>query len=110
MTERSVRFRDASGKVIATARVSDEGDHWGGAIDLTATPARLRAIFDEFEEIVNGQMFSFLDEIQAKVRALGLTAEFEDNFTAPANDLQVFPSTGEVSFKLATIPAIDRPR
>jgi hypothetical protein len=110
MTERSVRFRDPSGKVIATARVCDEGNHWGGAIDLTSTPARVRAIFDEFEEIVNGQMFSFLDEIQTKVRALGLCAEFDDGFVSPATDVQIFPSTGEVSFKLATIPAIDRPR
>jgi hypothetical protein len=110
MTDQTVRLRDTSGKVIATTRVSDEGDHWGGTIDLTPTAPSIRAIFDEFEEIVDQQMFSFIDEIQAKIRALGLIAVFEDGFTAPATDLQVYPSTGEVSFKLATIPAIDRPQ
>ena len=31
------------------------------------TPAELRTLFDVFEEIVNGQMFVFLDDIQEKI-------------------------------------------
>jgi len=50
---------------------------------------------------VNGQMFSFLDEVEAKVAALGLIAEFPDGTTAPVADLQVYPTAGEVSFRAA---------
>lgn len=100
MTEQTVRFRDPSGTVVAVARVSEEGDRWGGTIDLALAAPAVRAVFEEFEEIVNGQMFSFLDEIQAKVSGLGLVAEFENGSSIPTADLQVYPSTGDVSFKL----------
>jgi hypothetical protein len=50
-------------------------------------------------------MFSFLDEIQEKIGSLTIKAVFDDGCEAPVKDLQVFPSTGEVSFKLAEVPA-----
>jgi hypothetical protein len=100
MNTRSVQLVDTSRNVLAVAEVTPEGDHFGGSIDLRSTPAGLRALFDEFEEVVNGQMFSFLDEIQEKIGALPIKAVFEDGNEADVADLQVFPSTGEVSFKL----------
>jgi hypothetical protein len=87
MITRTVILIDASRNVLATARVADEGPHYGGTIDLGSTPPALRALFDEFEEVVNDQVFSLVDEIQSKI------------------DLQVFPSTGAVSFKVVRSPA-----
>jgi len=92
---------DPSRAVVAVVTVTDETDRFGGTIDLSSTPPTIRAVFDEFEEIVNGQMFSFLDEVEAKVAALGLIAEFPDGTTAPVADLQVYPTAGEVSFRAA---------
>lgn len=106
MTTLTVRFLDPARAVVATATVADEGDHFAGTVDLTATPAHVRAVFDEYEEVVLGQMFSFLDEVQAKVAALGLRAEFDGGFAAPVTDLQVYPTDGELSFHLAVVPAV----
>jgi hypothetical protein len=91
---------DRSGNVLAIAQVAQEGDGYGGTIDLRCTPGHLRALFDEFEEIVNGQMFSFLDELQEKIASLPIKAVFDNGREAAVKDLQVFPSTGDVSFKL----------
>ena len=110
MLPRTARLLDPANKLVAVMTVTEEGDHFGGTIDLASAPPAVRAVFDEYEEVVNGQMFSFLDEVQAKVAGLKLSAAFSEGFSGPVADLQVYPSTGEVSFKLAAVPAADRPR
>jgi hypothetical protein len=104
MDTRQVRLVDRSGAVLAVAQVADEGGYFGGTIDLRSTPTDLRALFAEFEEVVNGQMFVFLDEIQEKIGALPIRIVFDDGSEASVRDLQVFPSTGDVSFRLAGVP------
>jgi hypothetical protein len=105
MTTQTVRLIDRSRSLLAIAHVADEGDHFGGTIDLRDTPANLRALFDEFEEIVNGQMFSFLDEIEEKITSVPVKAVFENGQEMDIKDLQVFPTTGDVSFKPAKVPS-----
>jgi hypothetical protein len=105
MSTRIVRFVDPTGSVLATARVTDEGDHFGGTIDLCGTPESIRSLFAEFEDVVNSQMFVFLDEVQAKVSAIPIRAIFDDGLESAIRDLQVFPSTGDVSFRLAGVPS-----
>ena len=105
MNNQLVRLIDRSRAVLAVARVADEGGYFGGTIDLRSAPSELRALFEEFEEIVNGQMFVFLDEIQEKLGALAIRAVFEDGSEVNIKDLQVFPSTGDVSFRLGGVPA-----
>ena len=75
-----------------------EADYQAGWIDLTPAPPGLRALFEEFEEAVTGQMFSLVDDIQARIAALVPQAEFADGSTALIDNLQVYPSTGDVSF------------
>ena len=83
----------------------EQNDHFGGTVELGAAPASVRALFEEFEEVVNGQMFAFVDEVQAKVDSLATRAVFDDGFEAPITDLQVFPGSGELSFRLVALPA-----
>lgn len=90
---------------MALAQVRDEGGHFGGTIGLDVTPERFRTLFDELEKAVNGQLFSLLDEVQERISSLNIKAVFENDGEAPVVDLQVFPSSGEVSFKLADVPA-----
>lgn len=101
MNTRMVKLIDPARTVVASAQVVEEGDHYGGTIDLQSTPAKLRTLFDQFEEIVNGQMFSFLDEIQEKIGTLAIHAVFDDGSEVCVQDLQVYPSTGDVSFRVA---------
>lgn len=100
MTTQPVKLIDPAGNVLAVADVLDEGAHYGGTIDLQRTPPEIEALFREFDEIVNDQMFSFLDEIEDKIAALGSRAVFPDGRECSLRDLQVYPSTGGVSFKI----------
>lgn len=104
MNGRSVKLIDASGNVLATAHVADEGNHYGGTIDLCCTPAPVRALFEEFEEIVNAQMFSLLDDVQGKIDSLVIKAVFDNGQEEFVKDLQIFPNKGDVSFKVAEDP------
>ena len=105
MDMRSVQLIDQTRTVLAVAQVADEGGYFGGSIDLRFTPTPLRALFEEFEEIVNGQMFVFLDEIQEKIGSLPIKAVFGNGVEDYIKNLQVFPSTGDVSFHLVGTPA-----
>src|SRR5262245_36139771 len=106
MKTRMVKLIDKNKSLIAVAQVSDEGAHFGGTIDLSATPAPVRALFEEFEELVNDQVLSLLDEIQAKIGTLSIKAVFDDGAEAAVKDLQVYPSTGDVSFKVVGAQAL----
>lgn len=101
MAEQTIKLLGQSGMVLATARVVDEGTHFGGAIDLSSTPAEVLALFENFEEIVNQQMLSFLDEIEDKIDALRVQAVFADGSKVPVSSLQVYPAASEVSFKVS---------
>ncbi len=109
MNTRIIRLIDQDQTVLATVQATDEGDHYGGTIDLHPAPANLRSLFEEFEEIVNGQMFAFLDDLQEKIAAWRIKAHFEDGSEFYVKDLQVFPSTGDVSFRLVGVPAPTAP-
>ena len=101
MTMRTATLIDQARNVLAIARVADEGNHFCGKLDLQNMPAHLRALFEEFEEAVNGQMFSLAVEIQAKIGSLPIEAVFENGQDVRIRDFQVFPSTGDISFRLA---------
>jgi hypothetical protein len=104
MSTQHIQLVDQGQIVLAEAQVVDEGGYFGGTIDLRATPDPIRVLFDEFEEIVNGQMFAFLDEIQEKINSLRLKAVFDDGSEVPIEDLQVFPAAEDVSFRSAGVP------
>lgn len=69
-----------------------------GSVDPGHAPQRLRQLFGQFEEIVGGQMLSLLDDIEDRVCAAGLRVVFADGTEAVADDLQIYPTTGAVSF------------
>jgi hypothetical protein len=104
MKFRAVELFDSSGRLVAVAKVHDEGHYFGGSIDLTGTPERFRTLFDEFEKTINDQMLGLVEDVQAKIHSLDIKAVFDGNFEARAVDLQVFPSTGEVTFRIALLP------
>lgn len=105
MRAQDIKLLDSIGKCWATASVTDKGSQFGGTVDLHNAPANMRSLFDEFEECVNGQMFSFLDGIGEKIASLGIRVQLDDDFEAAIDDLQVFPSTGDISFKVIGSPA-----
>ncbi|HUR53591.1 MAG TPA: hypothetical protein VMZ71_05650 [Gemmataceae bacterium] len=105
MIAHNLRFFDRNGRVLATGRATDEGGYLGGTADWSAAPAPVLALFAEFEEVVDGQMFAFLDDVQRRIQALGITAAFDGGGAIDLTDLQVFPSTGDFSFRLVPVPS-----
>lgn len=88
---------------VATLQVSPDGPLFRGTISLDQAPQPVRRLFEQFEEYVNGQVFPLADEAEARIEALSLAARFSDGQECPVSDLQVYPSTGRVSFKAASL-------
>src|SRR5437879_2764131 len=109
MTNRTVTLLDRDHLVIATAQVSARADHFGGLADLGPMPASLRQMFDEYEEIVEGQVLSLLDEIEESIAGLGLKAVLEGGREVAIQDLQIYPSTCRISFAVVEPAGADGP-
>jgi hypothetical protein len=95
-----VKLLDQSRTPVATAQVTAEDGFFSGKVDLSSMPPALRQTFEEYEELVNGQMFSLLDEIEERIAAVPIVVVFEDSREARVTDLQIYPSTGLVSFRV----------
>ncbi len=106
MNNQTIKLIDQKQTVVATAQVSRSEERFAGWIDLRPMPGCLRQTFDEYEEIVNDQMFSFLDEIEEQIDAMRLRVIFEKGEEAALQDLQIYPSSNRVSFKLVKEPAL----
>ena len=100
MSSQRVTIIDQSRQVVATAKVSEQNGCFAGRIDLSPMPATLQHQFQEYEEMVNQQMFSFLDDLEEKIERLFLKAVFADGSVAQLADVQIYPSTKSVSFKV----------
>jgi hypothetical protein len=73
-------------------------------------PESLRRRFERYEEIVNDQIFSLLDEIEDQIGAMSFAVVFDDGCEANVMDLQIFPRSGTVSFKVAEPAVLGRGR
>ncbi len=100
MTTQLIYLVDKSATKVAALNVALIGHHYRGTICLDATPPELKHLFEEFEENVEGQMFTLADEIEEKIRMLLLKVIFPNGTEACVEDLQVYPSTKRVSFKI----------
>ena len=101
MSSQRVTIIDQSRQVVATAEVSEQGGYFAGRVDLSLMPAALQHQFEEYEEVVNQQMFSFLNELEDKIEGLLLKVVFANGNVAQLADVQIYPSTKRVSFKVA---------
>lgn len=100
MSSQRFTIIEQSRQVVATVQVSEQDDCLAGQIDLGSMPATLQHQFGEYEEMVNQQMFSFLDDLEEKIKRLFLKAVFVDGNVAQLTDVQIYPSTKSVSFKV----------
>lgn len=100
MSLHPVRLIDRSSAKIADLDVALTGDRYSGTICLEETPPQLQRLFEQFEEMVEGQMFGLADEIEAEIEAIGPSVVFANGLASVIEDLQVYPSTKRVSFKI----------
>jgi len=106
MSVRNVQLIDSHRATSALARIEESGGLYAGAIDLNTLSPEIVGLFREFEDAVNNQLFGDVDRLQDAIEALALHARFDDGSEAAVAGLQIFPSTGEFSFRLASaLPA-----
>ncbi len=66
-------------------------------------PDHIREVFLQYEEIINNQMFSFLDEIENRINDFNLAIYQEDNpKPLKISDLQMM-SNGKISFQISKV-------
>jgi hypothetical protein len=108
MTTQPIYLVDQSSATVAVLTVELIGDRYRGTICLDATAPELKHLFEEFEENVEGQMFSLADEVEEKIGVIRLRVVFPDGREADVEDLQVYPSTKRVFFKVRQASAAVR--
>lgn len=104
MSLHRVTIVDPKGRTVVTAEVTEQGGHFAGLADLRQMSARHRKQFEEFEEHVNNQLFGLLDQVEEKIEGLRLRVVFGDGQESDLVDVQIYPSTKKVSFKVAKQP------
>lgn len=102
MTTRPIHLID-DGTLVACLRVEPCDGRFEGEIDLSRTPPQLLRLFHEFEEIVEGQMLSCLDDIEKKLTDASLRVVLENGEVVEVQDLQVYPRTRQVSFRIGQL-------
>lgn len=102
MSTGTIKLLGPAGGLLATGQVILEGDHFTGSIDLSLMPASMLRTFQEFEELVNGQVFSLLDDMEQRISDFAIKVVFDDGREAFVEDLQIYPSTRSTSFKVAS--------
>ncbi|MBN8469543.1 hypothetical protein JYJ95_23825 [Corallococcus exiguus] len=93
------QLSDAQGKLIGRVSVSAEGSLWSGDIDLSGAAPGIMSLFTEFEELVNDQVLSLLDDMETQVARLGPRFRVAGEEALPVEDLQIYPAQREVSFR-----------
>src|SRR3954468_977341 len=100
MNARPIFLTESTGTRLASLDVAFRDSHFRGTLSVETLPPHLAALFAEFEQTVEGQMFSLLDDIEERIAALTLHVAFDDGTQAPIADLQVYPARRAISFKL----------
>jgi hypothetical protein len=103
MSARTIKLLGSSGELLATGQVVLDGDHFEGSIDLSPMPASMLRAFQEFEELVNGQVFSLLDDIEQRINDLAIQVAFDEGRRGFVEDLQIYPSNGLTSFRVTSL-------
>lgn len=110
MTMQPIYLIDQASVRVADLNVSLVGHLYRGTISFDVTPAKLKRLFEEFEELVEGQVFNLADEIEEKIGELSLRVVFANGSEVPVDELQVYPSTKRVSFKILQEPTVAAPK
>lgn len=98
-TEQVVQLHDADGNRIGQVVVENvHGDLVFGRFVPGEGFARVEPLFDEFNELVNDQILSLLDEVDARIDALGLHLRAADGPMPAINDVQI--GGGTINFRL----------
>jgi hypothetical protein len=100
MLTKVVEIVDSMQNVVAIAEVEDLGEYYAGSVNLDRMPKYLLSKFEEYEDLVNQQIFSLLDNIEEEIQLDSFTVIFDDDKKFDVDNLQIVPSSSWISFKV----------
>ena len=91
------------GNTLAELLIADEEEGWfTGRVVWQSFPVEVKKALAWYDEVVQDQMLSYLDEATAAVQKFELQAKFPDGSTHKTYSLHVSPSN-EVSFRTSPV-------
>ncbi len=100
---RKVYLVGPDGDTLAELSIDDEEEGWfTGRVVRQSFPPEVEKALTWYDEVVQDQMLSYLDEAVAAVQRLELQAKFPEGSTHRTYSLHVGPSN-EVSFRISPV-------
>jgi hypothetical protein len=94
---------DPDGNTLAELLIADEEEGWfTGKVVWQHFPFEVKKALAWYDEVVQDQMLSYLDEAVAAVQRFELQAKFLDGSTHKTFSLHVSP-TNEISFRISPV-------
>ena len=107
---KKVSLIDTNGNKLAELLIACEEDGWfNGTVICQNLPIDVKKALAWYDEVVQDQILSYLDEATAAVQRFELQAKFSDGSTHKVYSLHVSP-VNEVSFRITPVlPPPQRP-
>jgi hypothetical protein len=104
MTIQSASLLDHRGIVLGEMAIHEEQDGWfTGVLTDDRLSSDARAAIDWYDEVVQNQMLSYLDQALAAVAKLDLKVRFSNEEPHQVYSLDITPEK-EVSFRITPVP------
>jgi hypothetical protein len=99
----TVYFIAPDGDTLAELSIKDEEEGWfTGKVVWQSFPPKVQSALAWYDEVVQDQMLSYLDEAVAAVQRLKLRAIFPDGSMHKAYSLHISPAD-EVAFRISPV-------
>lgn len=109
MTTQSAALLDHCGTVLGEMAIYEVQDGWfTGVLTTDRLTVDVRKTLGWYDEVVQNQMLSYLDEALAAVARLELKVQFPDEEPHRVYSLDITPEK-EVSFRITPIPPPNQP-
>jgi len=104
MNAERVVLTDLAGNAVAEMLLTGEQDGWfTGTLHSQRLPPQLKKALDWYDEVVENQMLSFLDEATAGVEQFGLCVRYPSGSLQKLYSLHV-DQHNQVSFRTTPVP------
>ena len=103
MNEAKIQLVDSTGNTLAELLASDEEGWFSGRVLSQSFPSEIAKDLAWYDEVVQHQMLSYLDEAIAAVERWGLRVRLRDGSTHPVYSLHISP-LNEISFRVTPVP------
>src|SRR5437764_13230898 len=104
MNETQVILADSAGNTLAELLVSDEEGWFSGRVLSQSFPSEIAKDLAWYDEVVQHQMLSHLDEAIARVEHWAFKVRFRDGSTHPVYSLHI-SRPNDVSFRVTPVPS-----